>query len=647
MYMTSDAGLRGIGAWIGQINSQGELMPVICASKKLTKTQQRWPATKRELYALMWAMNKFRNYLLGRHFVARVDHKPLVALLRNRATLLTEGWMDTILKFNFTTEYLPGDKNILADALSRCYDDEESINVNAAKIDGTHLNNTSNRNVIDPSSDSGELESNSGSKSVNILQNDEEIENTSANEQALIWEAELRGLKFVPKEDRKALMEMTHIQGHFGSKSMQDKLISEGYWWPRMRIELQDEVARCHQCQIFNVERQGFHPAKSIVAREPWDHIQVDLIGPLPTADSGAIYILNIVDVCTGYSVLRSIENKEMETVARVLWKVFADYGTPKIMQSDNGTEFVNKIVSTLCQLYGIEHRLITAYNAHADGLVERKNKDVEQVLRKYLEGAFGAWDDWLPMVQIAVNDAINQRTKSTPFALMYGRKFNGFRDFSNVKKIKDSDRAFESVLKSWIQFREAILPGIFKRTMAVKSKQEGRLNERKQKNVFKPGDKVMAINHTRGSKWEPYYEGPFEVIRQNTGGAYALKNVMGNEIPWNYTIEMLKGVPGVKNESEDKKSDHFEVEKIMDHQSEGASGWKYLVKWKGYSENENTWVSAKDFDSLGPIEKYWRERAKNKKNKPLAASNVDLRSGREGCESVKPTTRRGLKQKS
>jgi hypothetical protein len=118
-YLTTDASLTGIGAWIGQKDERGRLAPVICASKKLSETQRRWSATKRELYALMWAMEKFRGYLLGRHFIARVDHKPLVHMLKNRMTTMTEGWLDTILSFYFTTEYLPCHKNKLADALSR------------------------------------------------------------------------------------------------------------------------------------------------------------------------------------------------------------------------------------------------------------------------------------------------------------------------------------------------------------------------------------------------------------------------------------------------------------------------------------------------------------------------------------------------
>ena len=57
MYLTTDASLTGIGAWLGQKDDQGILQPIICVSRKLTPTQQRWSATKRELYAQIWALH--------------------------------------------------------------------------------------------------------------------------------------------------------------------------------------------------------------------------------------------------------------------------------------------------------------------------------------------------------------------------------------------------------------------------------------------------------------------------------------------------------------------------------------------------------------------------------------------------------------
>ena len=95
------------------------LSPVICVSKKLTATQQRWSTIKRELFAVVWAIIKLRYYLIGRPFSIRVDHKPLVAVLEGANSRVMEGWVDLIMEFDFTISYIPGPSNDLADAISR------------------------------------------------------------------------------------------------------------------------------------------------------------------------------------------------------------------------------------------------------------------------------------------------------------------------------------------------------------------------------------------------------------------------------------------------------------------------------------------------------------------------------------------------
>jgi transposase InsO family protein len=97
----------------------------------------------------------------------------------------------------------------------------------------------------------------------------------------------------------------------------------------------------------------------------------------LQKSEKWDVYILTIVDVCTGYVVLRQLRTKDMEAVARKLWRVMCEYGTPKIVQSDNGSEFANQTIKALSELYGIEQQLITAYNPRSNGLVERTNKEV------------------------------------------------------------------------------------------------------------------------------------------------------------------------------------------------------------------------------------------------------------------------------
>ena len=87
--------------------------------------------------------------------------------------------------------------------------------------------------------------------------------------------------------------------------------------------DINKQIHSCQACFRFNVEKEGYYPAKSIMASEPWDHIQIDLIGPLPTSENGFCHILTVIDVCTGYTVVRAAKNKEMETIARLMWEYF------------------------------------------------------------------------------------------------------------------------------------------------------------------------------------------------------------------------------------------------------------------------------------------------------------------------------------
>ena len=73
----------------------------------------------------MWAMNKLRHYLLGKHFFTRFDHRPLVGMYEGKMNHIIENWIWTIMRFQFTGIYLPGTDNWFADALSRQHDDQD------------------------------------------------------------------------------------------------------------------------------------------------------------------------------------------------------------------------------------------------------------------------------------------------------------------------------------------------------------------------------------------------------------------------------------------------------------------------------------------------------------------------------------------
>ncbi len=258
--------------------------------------------------------------------------------------------------------------------------------------------------------------------------------------------------------------------------------------------------------------------------------------------------------------------------------------------------------------------------------------------MRKFCEGTFGAWQDWLPLVQISLTDAVSKRTGTAAFSLMFGRKFNDFRDFSNVELPSDTDKVFVDVKQHWDQFKKLVLPAIEKKTKAVKAKQEENLNTtRKQVGCLQPGTKVMAIDSMRSSKWEAVYEGPFTVVCQTRGGAYVLKNELGEEMSPKRTIEMLKVIDDTTVEEQHDAEDElqpkslsqqsledsdkiYEVEDIVAHRMKNGK-YEYKVKWKGYKTK--TWEPYSNFNGNRVVTDYWRRFSrKKKKEKKLATVN-------------------------
>ena len=92
-------------------------------SRKLTSSQQRWPAYKLELYAVVTSLRYFHSYIWGRDdLVIITDHKPLTYMLSSiNLSPALQQWLDVILDYHFEIKHRPGILHVLPDQLSRMY----------------------------------------------------------------------------------------------------------------------------------------------------------------------------------------------------------------------------------------------------------------------------------------------------------------------------------------------------------------------------------------------------------------------------------------------------------------------------------------------------------------------------------------------
>jgi hypothetical protein len=442
-----------------------------------------------------------------------------------------------------------------------------------------------------------------------FLEGEEEAKASEFEESNLQIELLKRGKRSPATDEQKLdLIKSTHLFGHFGREAIFKQLWNKGYYWPGIRKQIETELKNCDACTRFVVVKQGFHPAQFITANGPWDHIQIDTSTHMPKSPEGHTALLVVIDVFTGFVILRAVINTTAEVIAKELWEIFCILGFPKIIQSDNGSEFVNDTLRSLVKITGIEHRLISAYNPRADGKVERSIGSVMMIIKKLLNGTSIHWNLFVPFAQITFNNKISSLTSSSPFALMFGRELNELKDYSTI------DPSTSISLDDWKQHQEKILslyyPAISDKIKSGKDKLVKDLNKHRRlllPNSIPEGSTVMIIDPVRENKFEPKYIGPYTIVRRARNGAYVLKDATGDLLDRHVPADQLKLISKSTQRKIDNSNPIYVVNKIISHR--GSPGhYEYLVDWKDWSEQDRTWEPESSFLDSKIIKKYWNE---------------------------------------
>jgi hypothetical protein len=240
----------------------------------------------------------------------------------------------------------------------------------------------------------------------------------------------------------------------------------------------------------------------------------------------------------------------------------------------------------------------------------------------------------------MVINQRITQLFKSTPFSLMLGRSNHFLQDSSDCESDLISPEYLE---KRWNEIHKVLYP-----TLAdVKRSKDDKLVEQfnktyafKKEEPFPTGSYVMLTNESKANKWEQIYEGPYKVVRRNTGGAYVLQDNTGALLPRNTSANKLKLI----SRDEIPNTQIKEIESIIDHRKstkiEGSM--EYMVKWKHIDADFNSWVPVHDFDDYSGIQQYWKRRGKQTpivpSKKLMKASGVVLKSVIKSRDEPVPT---------
>ncbi|KAJ3002426.1 hypothetical protein NUW54_g5855 [Trametes sanguinea] len=604
--LVTDASLTGASGYISQGEDLKTSEVVTFWSGKFNSAQQHYPMHEQELLAIIESLKRFRPLLYGAEFRICTDHKALEYLMSQKhLSPRQHRWMDVLNEFRFTIKYIPGDTNVLADALSRLYSDEPSgtkratseyIGDNgagvpavravytgaAAVVDfsprrsariavnpvpegtyhGLHTGQQSKRRPRVSEMDSGEddsgripqeprQENTPGPREIRNYNGQTSLM-SSASELGMQFLSALQGRyaedaffrRVIDRPDeythfivtdgllykqddagtclcipdilmghrclREIILHQAHsVLAHLGSKKTLAYLRNE-VWWPNM---VADVIAYCKTCGICATTKSSTTQPMGLlrplpVPRRPWQYISLDFVGPLPASENrhGQFdMICVIVDQLTSMvHLVPTLQTYGAAEMAEVVFDhVYKLHGLPERIISDRDTLFTSTFWQKLHALLGTELRLSLSYHPQTDGLTERANRTMTQMLRQCVWPDQKDWATRLPAVELAMNMARSETTGFSPFYLNYGQMPRSL--------VWPSECEYPGVQAFAQRVKEAIMAA-HDAIIAARMSQVAQANKRRRAAAFRVGDLVylstknLNLPKGRARKLAPKY---------------------------------------------------------------------------------------------------------------------------------------------
>lgn len=98
-------------------------------------------------------------------------------------------------------------------------------------------------------------------------------------------------------------------------------------------------------------------------------------------------------------------------------------YSIPRVIESNQGTQFISDVFKSMCQLMGIKSKLHTPYHPQASGKVERFNGVIKNKLSKIMTETGLAWPEALPLVLHSIRTTTRAPLNLSPFEILFGRQ--------------------------------------------------------------------------------------------------------------------------------------------------------------------------------------------------------------------------------
>ena len=650
--VTTDASQFAIGGWLGQTHPDNILYPCAYWSRKLSSAERNYPVHERELLALVEFTKRFRHFVAGNPFTARLDHRSIEHIFTQPHLSGRQiRWLNHLQELQPQIEYLPGKTNTLADWLSRMPQHQQLCDhchhliaptpqsVSAITVFDDHLIQRIRTAILtDPFATTlPAFIKDPKSAPKNIRRQLHRWTQDPARPGLWLWD---KSKVYVPADDdlRLELLELFHNPlpaGHQGCHRSLLKL-NPLFHWPTIESDFKKFVSSCDLCQRTQPRTQappGFlHPLP--IPNNRFEDLGIDFLSLPSVGPNGYDCVMGIV--CRLTKLTRLIPCKSTidgPTAAQLFldnW-IFTGRSLPKSLTSDRDTLFHSTFFQQICKSLGIKQQFATARHQQTDGQIERTFSTLQNVLKKFTNYHSTAWITQLPSIEFALNNSVNASTGYTPFFLAFGME----PILIPIPTLPTEAPAMD-LLTSMNDNLKAAQTNITKAQEQQKAAYDQHHTAPPQ---YIPGDWVLLQRD--GITWPPDKDrpakllapwlGPFRVASLDP----ALPLNVTLSLPYPLNIHTSFHVSKVKPyihpnrffPREDTPTqpgpeagtpDEYEVETILDCRKDGRRCLPlFLVRWKGYGPTHDTWEPELNLNKAASILR--RFKAANRAHPALA----------------------------
>ena len=246
----------------------------------------------------------------------------------------------------------------------------------------------------------------------------------------------------------------------------------------------------------------------------------MDIIGPIePMSTKRNRFILTVVDYATRYPEAVALPSVDTQHVAEALLKIYSRVGVPSEILSDQGVQFMSNLMNEVSRLLSVKHLTSSPYHPQCNGLCEKFNGTLKQMLMRLCIEKPKDWDRYIGAVLFAYREVPQESLGFSPFELLYGRAVRG--PMAILRELWTKETAAEEVKTTYqyvVDLRNQLEDTCRLAQESLKQAQgkAKKYFDRKTKmRTLEAGSKVLVMLPTAHNKLQTQWRGPYVVAER------------------------------------------------------------------------------------------------------------------------------------